>query len=211
MQIAKNQFTLTMQAYASYQITLSSSEANIATATSILAEVFENESLKGQTTIEIQESYKVVWVEHIISIAKRIVREAPTLTNLVIDGYTDCEDDGTTMDFLIKYEQRHLTVQRSEWYYELGACMDYDEFCEDFCDEDGVPLYSEEKFEEIINSDYPCFVVIGDENRVIVDEVPLGELKEVDPNSVGPVWDSLGGGDLMKLWQYAVYQRYMGQ
>lgn len=173
-----------MQAFASYNINLFGSEANIATATSILAEVFENESFKGQKNIYIQESYKVVWVEHITSIAKRIVREAPTLTDLVIEGYTDSESDGTMMDFLIKYEQRQLTVQSSEWYSVFGAFgMDYDEFCEEFCDEDGEPLYSEEKFEEIINSDHPYFVV-GDENRVIVDEVPLGEPEEVDPLSL---------------------------
>lgn len=176
-----------MQACASYSIDLCGTQADINTATVILAEVFENDSFKGMISISIEESYKVVWVEQLTSLAKRIVRAAPELTNLKIEGYTDSDGDGTVMDFLIQYQQRKLTVAATDWYSMLESqYFDYDEFCEDFCGEDGEPLYSEEEFEQFTASDWPYFVVGECGEEKIVDEVPFAEPKEIDPYSEDP-------------------------
>lgn len=174
-----------MQAYANYKINIGGTQEDTAAATNILAEAFDDKTLRGRTTINIEGTRKVVWFEQAIIIAKRIAREVPALQKMEINGSTDSESDGTMMDFLIKFEGGLLTAQSTEWYGIFEAFgIDYEEFCEEYCDENENPLYSEEEFEKFISGEEPYFVVedeYGD--PIIVETVKLGDPQDIDPNS----------------------------
>ena len=103
-----------MDAYASYTISLTGTEEDIERATAVLAVAFDDESMVGKECITIEETYCYVWVDNVIQLAEQMAKISPSALYFAISGtvetYSECQD------FLIKYSDGCLTVQRSDWY-----------------------------------------------------------------------------------------------
>lgn len=174
-----------MQAYANYTINLLGTQEDTAAAADILAEAFKDKALCGQTTMNIEGTREVVWINQAIGIAKKIAREVPALQKMEITGYTDSEGDGTMMDFVIKYEDQKLVQQSTPWYsFFMPFGLRYHHFRKEFCDENGKPLYSRKDFKKFTAGDRPYFLVKNAYwDSIIVEDPGFSEPKEVDPNS----------------------------
>ena len=169
-----------MHACSDYIIRLIGSEDAIRTATTVLAETFQDESLIGESCITIEETYDVVWVEDIAKLAEVMTKTTPNISSFTITGTVDTsESAGEYMDFLIKYENNTLSVQSSCWY----VLLDTDEFedYEEFCDE--YEGYSEGEFEEFQECQH---FILDRGDGDIVAEVPLDdpEIIDLDATSV---------------------------
>lgn len=103
-----------MDAYASYTISLTGTEEDIKKATTALAVAFDDESIVGKESITIEETYLYVWVDEIVQLAEQMAKISSSTLHFAISGtvetYSECQD------FLIKYSDGCLTVQRSDWY-----------------------------------------------------------------------------------------------
>lgn len=163
-----------MHAHSTYTIKIDGSTEDIKKATAVLAIAFDDESIFGKDSIEIEETYQFVFVPDIVRLAELMATNAPTISCFTISGTVDTsESAGEYMDFIIKYENGSLSVQSSCWYLIMytDEFNDYDEFCEVYGG------YSEEEYEELRK--WPHYI-LNSGSGDIVTEVPLTDPKMVD-------------------------------
>ena len=124
------------------------------------------------SSLEITENYTVVYIEDLMEFAENIAKLAPN-AEFAMDGTVDTsETAGEYMDFSIEYSDREVVVHYSEWYVYLGLYDSYEDFCEEFDEVYGEHRYTEEQFEELMNSDEDWFV-IEDSEKTLIRNVPL--------------------------------------
>lgn len=121
-----------------------------------------------------------MWLENITNdLALNIAKSAPAL-KFTIEGVVDSsESAGEYMDFAISYKDGEITEKSSCWYIMMSMddFEEYEEFCEEYCDDDGEPLYSEEEFNEFQEL-MECFVLDSGDGA-IVDTVPLEYVRRI--------------------------------
>lgn len=161
-----------MHAHTSYMISIDGDKNEIERATKVIAEAFDDESLIGQETIEITESYKIVWDFDIKNLAVKIAKATPEVCFLLGGTIDTSESGGEYMDFLFTYKDLHLYSQLSCWYRQLFAneFENYKEFSEVF---DG---YTEEDFEKYRQKVY---YVLDSGYGNVVEKVILNEPTEI--------------------------------
>lgn len=83
------------------------------------------------------------------------------------------------MDFSISYTDGEITIASSCWYIMMfmDDFEEYEEFCEEYCDDDGEPLYSEEKFEKF--KEHMDWFLLESGDGAIVDTVPLDDIQKI--------------------------------
>lgn len=168
---------VSMQSYATYNISLTGSKIGIRKALFCLADIildqggtiaelldkyddnddFDDDDdyglLKDQIyteELEIWQTHNCVWMEDIQSLAINMALEAPEVCFSFVGHIEDhSENAGDEMDFRLTYDRRKLIEQTSDWYQYV--CMDeyesYAAFAEKFCDSHGNPRYSKEDFD----------------------------------------------------------------
>lgn len=82
---------------------------------------------------------------------------------------SDVSEDYPWIDIRIEYHNNTLRIRYSDCY-NICFMSDYEEY-DDFCDEFGDDVFTEEEFEEIRDED--MFIVEEDGEGHFVDEVPL--------------------------------------
>ena len=130
--------------------------------------------------IEVEEEYSLVWLENITNdLAVNMAKTAPEL-KFTIEGVVDTsESAGEYMDFSIAYSDGEIIEKSSCWYVMLymDDYEDYEEFCEEYCDDDEEPLYSEEEFEKF--QEEMDWFILESGDGAIVDTVPLDNVRKI--------------------------------
>ena len=166
-----------MPAFSHYKIALQGENADIMTATNIMAASLQDNSVAGKAEFYVERNYDVVWVDDVTKMAEKAVKAAPGLKLVTIEGTVDTsESAGEYMNFLIKYENGELSVASSCWYLilEAGKFESYEEFCKSYtgCSEEAFEILRQRTY-------YMLDSGAGD----IVTEVPLDEPEMVDLES----------------------------
>lgn len=170
-----------MHACTDYSIHLTGKKKDITTATSVLAEAFDDNGMIGKRDISLKDSYKIVMVEDITELAVKIAKAAPNIS-FSIDGTVDAsESAGEYMDFRFSFADGNLTRQTSCWYLTIAAeeYDSYEEFCEVYED------YSEEQFIEFCEC--PHYVLDSGDGEIVTnvplcapEKIPVVESKDED-------------------------------
>mgnify|MGYP003301841204 CR=1 FL=1 len=169
-----------MNAYSTYTIKFQGKDDDIKKVLPVIEEQLEYEVEGVPTEIQIEEEYNLVWLEDITSdLAVKMAKTAPDLA-FTIEGVVDTsESAGEYMDFSISYCNGKLTEASSCWYVMLymDDYDEYEDFCEEYCDDEGNPLYSEEKYEEL-KEEYDLFVLDSGDGDIVTN-VPLDNIRVI--------------------------------
>ena len=170
-----------MHAYSTYKISFYGENEDIKKVLPIIEQKLGYKAVGIPDEIDVEEEHNLVWVERITEdLALTMAKSAPALT-FTIDGTVDTsESAGEYMNFSISYTEGKITESTSCWFVELYMTdfEGYEEFCDEFCNEDGNPLYSEEEFEQFCNEDVLCILDSG--NGAVVTEVPVDNKREIE-------------------------------
>ena len=170
-----------MHAHSNYTIKFKGEPDDIKKALSIIKEKLDIDVSGTTDTVEIIEEYTLVWVENITEdLALTIAKTSPELT-FTVKGVVDAsESAGEYMDFSISYIDGKLTEETSCWYIiiEMYPDIKYEDFCDDYCDQEGNPLCSEEEYEELKDNEEVFVLESG--NGKIVTKVTLSDIREIE-------------------------------
>ena len=104
------------------------------------------------------ESYRLVWYEDLLEVAKTLARLCKGKTGFVMSGTIDTsESAGEYMDYRFEFKDDVLWTQSSCWYFVYYGTDAWDDNYEEFCKEFDKPedidqnqhTYSEEFFENL--------------------------------------------------------------
>lgn len=146
-------------------------KANLDAACWISKELGLPVDAKGDARIEEDASHTHVedlwdWLEPYVAVHPE--------TTFSLEGYI--ENHGYNEDFRIEAAGGALSAYRSGWYYDDGKCNygSYEEFCEQWQDDDGNPICSQEEY-DALGDDLFVFepLVSGEFTKVVLDEIPL--------------------------------------
>ena len=169
-----------MHAHSTYTIKFKGTPEDIKKVLPVINEKLEYDLEDVVEEIEVEEEYSLVWLENITNdLAVNIAKTAPKL-KFTIDGVVDTsESAGEYMDFAISYNDGEITEKSSCWYVMMfmDDFEEYEEFCEEYCDDDGEPLYSEEEFEKF--KEHMDWFVLESGDGAIVDTVPLDDIRKI--------------------------------
>ena len=160
-----------MDVYSTYSIFLSGKDEDLRQATALLRDTIidqncfsafdsisedDNSDDEYSTSIasderffEVVETSECVWLEDVESLAAELVALVPEITFSIsgqIHDSTPKADD--RMDFLVEYRKHSLTSSKSCWYrcIDMETFENYNSFCQNVCDHNGNPRYSEEDY-----------------------------------------------------------------
>lgn len=169
-----------MGTYSNYTIELKGSQEDIDAAKAFLEEAADSSDCcfgMAENTIDVQENYESVYVEEIIDdLAIPLAQEMPELSFTITGDVDMSESCGQHMGFLIKYENRRMTVQISDWYWEICANYyeSYEDLCDDYHKEDGSPIYTEKQYQQL-QVDRVWFILEREGGCEIFQTLPLGD------------------------------------
>lgn len=173
-----------MGAYSNYTIELKGSQEDIDEAKVLLEEAADSSdccSNETGNTIDVQEDYEFVYVEDIIdNLAIPLAQKVPELSFIIKGDVDMSESNGQHMGFLIKYENKRMTVQVSDWYWEMCASYyeSYEDLCNDYHEDDGSPIYTKEQYQQL-QADGLWFVLENEAGGKIVQKLPLSEAIDI--------------------------------
>ena len=169
-----------MHAHSTYTIKFNGTPEDIKKVLPVINEKLEYDLEDVVEEIEVEEEYSLVWLENITNdLAVNMAKIAPEL-KFTIEGVVDTsESAGEYMDFAISYIDGEITEKSSCWYVMMfmDDFEEYEEFCEEYCDDDGEPLYSEEEFEKF--KEHMDWFVLESGDGAIVDAVPLEDIRKI--------------------------------
>lgn len=177
-----------MHAHSDYKIEIYGADEEVANVAEVLANAFEkDEFFRFDKTdfirdgvLNVEETYKVVFLEDITALALEMAKAAMGST-FTIEGFIDTsESAGEYMDFLISYTEGELEEKSSCWYMYPDSDLEdmtYEEYCEDYGDD-----YSEDDFEKMKKG---WFIVETKKGDILMETVPLDQVRsiEVKPDS----------------------------
>lgn len=173
----------------SYVINLYGIDEDIQKVSEWIEEELEDFCYKSdKNTIEVEEENVYVFIDNIVNdLAINMIKTAPEIT-FSIDGYENSAESefevGTVgfRNFFIEYKDKKLTLSYTYVYNSLSYMFeDYDEFCQQFCDEEGKPFYTEEQYDEFMSDEY--FVLWDSEKGSIVQEIPFYMIEQIKVES----------------------------
>ena len=146
-------------------------EANLNAANWISGELGLLVDAKGDT--EVKEDAAHTHVEDLWDWLEPYVAAHPGAA-FTLEGYI--ENHGYDEDFKVEAAGGSLSAYRSGWYYDDAKCTyeSYEEFCEEWQDDDGNPLCSQDEY-DALGDDLFLFETFesGDSKTIVLDEVPL--------------------------------------
>lgn len=168
-----------MYIIANYEVSMKGSKSEIMMVTSLLAEKLNDNSMIGKKKIHVEDDHFFCGLEDVQALAVELAKVAGAAT-FKMKGFIDASASaGEYMDFEITFDGKKFISKSSVWYTELsGEDFDnYEEFCEEYCDDDDEPLYTEEQYEAMCEE--PWFVLETEDGDVAVEKVPLTEVEEL--------------------------------
>lgn len=172
-----------MHAHSDYKIEIYGADEEVANVAEVLANAFEkDEFFRFDKTdfirdgvLNVEETYKVVFLEDITALALEMAKAAMGST-FTIEGVIDIsESAGEYMNFLISYTEGELEEKSSCWYMYPDSDLEdmtYEEYCEDYGDD-----YSEDDFEKMKKG---WFIVETKKGDILMETVPLDQVRSIE-------------------------------
>lgn len=172
-----------MHAHSDYKIEIYGADEEVANVAEVLANAFEkDEFFRFDKTdfirdgvLNVEETYKVVFLEDITALALEMAKAAMGST-FTIEGVIDTsESAGEYMNFLISYTEGELEEKSSCWYMYPDSDLEdmtYEEYCEDYGDD-----YSEDDFEKMKKG---WFIVETKKGDILMETVPLDQVRSIE-------------------------------
>lgn len=162
--------------YASFIIDLKGVKKDIQKAFAVIKEKLPYDEIKEDKKIVVRNTSTLIYCEDIAKLlAVPMIEAAPDL-NFTIDGCTDTsESAGEYQDFRIEYINTKLNVLSSFWYIPMFAenYFEYEDFCEEYCDDDGEPLYTEAQYEKFLKEEWSLVEVNLFDFDLPMSQIPL--------------------------------------